>query len=171
MVLGAVAEQFSIAFERRSKFPDLLFGQGMIAGERITLAKPQAYMNRSGPPLRNFTEYYRIVSREILVVHDDIDLAFGRLKIKEKGGHGGHKGVESLIETFKRDDFVRLRIGVGRSAERGVTDHVLGLFNTEEKKRLAQIVDRARDAVISVLCKGVTEGMNRYNQKADDQYE
>jgi len=101
-----------------------------------------------------------------LVVHDDIDLAFGRIKIKEKGGDGGHKGVRSIIDAFGGGDFVRLRIGVGRP-EAGINaaDHVLGKFSLKEKKVLHRIITEARDAVGTILCKGAKEGMDRFNDK------
>jgi PTH1 family peptidyl-tRNA hydrolase len=108
--------------------------------------------------------FFRIPSKEMVVIHDDIDLVFGRLKIKEKGGHGGHNGVRSLIDALGAGDFVRLRIGIGRS-EIGsdVVDHVLGRFSAQEKTALADVITRARDAVVTILCKGTKEGMNRFN--------
>jgi PTH1 family peptidyl-tRNA hydrolase len=100
------------------------------------------------------------------VVHDDIDLAFGRLKIKEKGGDGGHKGVRSIMDAFGGGDFARLRIGVGRPGPgNGAADYVLDNFTFEEKKVLSRIIASARDAVVTVLCKGTKEGMNRFNNK------
>jgi PTH1 family peptidyl-tRNA hydrolase len=102
----------------------------------------------------------------MVVIHDDIDLGFGRLKIKEKGGHGGHNGIRSLMDAFGGGDFVRLRIGVGRSkvGER-VTDHVLGRFSVHDKQLLARIISEARDAVVTILCRGAKEGMNLFNGK------
>ncbi|MBA4323161.1 MAG: aminoacyl-tRNA hydrolase, partial [Odoribacter sp.] len=97
---------------------------------------------------------------------DDIDLAFGRLKINEKGGYGGHKGIKSIIDAFGDEYIPRLRVGVGRS-ETGISasDHVLGRFSNNEKDVLGQIIKRARDAVVKILCNGITEGMNRFNEK------
>jgi PTH1 family peptidyl-tRNA hydrolase len=101
-----------------------------------------------------------------MVVHDDIDLAFGRLKIKEKGGHGGHKGLKSIMHAVGEDEFVRLRIGVGRSeAESSVSDHVLGPFFDDESKRLGSVLILARDAVVTILTEGSKVGMNRFNKK------
>jgi PTH1 family peptidyl-tRNA hydrolase len=102
----------------------------------------------------------------VIVIHDDIDLAFGRLKIKEKGGHGGHRGLKSIIQAVGEDAFVRLRIGVGRS-ETGssVSDHVLGPFYDDESTLLDQILNRARDAVVTILTEGPKAGMNRFNEK------
>ncbi len=164
MVLDKIAETLSIPLNKK-KF-DVVFGRGTVQDIEVILAKPMAYMNRSGPPIRNLSNYFRISSEDMVVIHDDIDLAFGRLKIKEKGGHGGHKGVDSIMDAFDGGDFVRLRVGVGRSGpEIGVTDHVLGKFSTEEKEVLDRLLIRARDAVIAVLCEGTKYGMNRFNDK------
>jgi PTH1 family peptidyl-tRNA hydrolase len=164
MVVDKVSDAFSIALEKQ-KF-DTRFGIGSINGVKIVLAKPMAYMNRSGPQVQNIAGYFRILCEDMLVVHDDIDLAFGRLKIKEKGGDGGHKGVRSIIDAFGGGNFVRLRIGVGRPGTGGnAADYVLGKFTLEEKKVLSQIITAARDAVVTILCKGTKEGMNRFNNK------
>jgi PTH1 family peptidyl-tRNA hydrolase len=164
MVVDKVSDAFSIALEKQ-KF-DTRFGIGSVDGVRIVLAKPMAYMNRSGPQVQNIAGYFRILCEDMLVVHDDIDLAFGRLKIKEKGGDGGHKGVRSIIDAFGRGDFTRLRIGVGRpDAKNDAADYVLGKFTLEERKVLSQIITAAKDAIVTILCKGTKEGMNRFNDK------
>jgi PTH1 family peptidyl-tRNA hydrolase len=164
MVVDKVSDAFSIALEKQ-KF-DTRFGIGSANGVKIVLAKPMAYMNRSGPQVQNIAGYFRILCEDMLVVHDDIDLAFGRLKIKEKGGDGGHKGVRSIIDAFGGGNFVRLRIGVGRpEAGRNAADYVLGKFTLEEKQVLSEIITAAREAVVTILCKGTKEGMNRFNNK------
>lgn len=164
MVVDQIAEDFSIALVKQ-KF-DTVFGRGSVDDVEVVLAKPMAFMNRSGPQVQKIARYYRILSEDMLVVHDDIDLAFGRIKIKEKGGDGGHKGVRSIIDAFGGGEFVRLRIGVGRP-EAGINaaDHVLGKFSLKEKKVLHRIISEARDAVVTILCKGAKEGMNRFNDK------
>jgi len=164
MVVDEVSETFSIALDKQ-KF-DARFGIGSVNGVNIVLAKPMAYMNRSGPQVQKIAGYFRILCEDILVVHDDIDLVFGRLKIKEKGGDGGHRGVRSIIDAFGGGDFTRLRIGVGRpDAERGASDYVLGKFTLEERNVLSQIITTAKDAIVTILCKGTKEGMNRFNDK------
>ncbi|MBW2410553.1 MAG: aminoacyl-tRNA hydrolase [Deltaproteobacteria bacterium] len=164
MVAEELAAKFDINFDKR-KF-DTVFGRGHIEQEPVVLAKPIAFMNRSGLPVKMLADFFKISSEAVLVIHDDIDLAFGRLKIKEKGGHGGHNGVRSLIDAFGRDDFVRLRIGVGRSGfDISVSDHVLSKFTGQEKESLDQIIATARDAVVTILCKGTKAGMNQFNQK------
>ncbi|MGD9364183.1 MAG: aminoacyl-tRNA hydrolase [Desulfobacteraceae bacterium] len=163
MVVDALADRYEISVQR-SKF-DVIYGRGTIEGIDVILAKPQAFMNRSGPPLRQLADYFRIQREAVVVIHDDIDLAFERLKIKEKGGDGGHKGIRSLIQAFGGDQFVRLRVGVGRSQTSGdVIDHVLGQFCYDERSALGDILQKATEAVATILSKGTKEGMNRYNQ-------
>ncbi len=164
MVVDKLAGEFGISVNK-NKF-DVRFGRGDIEDQAVMLAKPMAFMNRSGSPVQKLSAYFKIQSKDLIVIHDDIDLAFGRLKIKEKGGHGGHKGLKSIIHAVGEDAFVRLRIGVGRS-ETGssVSDHVLGPFYDDESKLLGTIIDRARDAVVTILKEGTKAGMNQFNQK------
>ena len=163
MVLEKVAKSFSISFDKE-KF-DVIFGRGVIENVEVVLAKPQSFMNRSGPPLRHLSDYYGILCEDMLIIHDDIDLAFGRIKIKEKGGHGGHRGLKSLIDAFGKGDFARLRIGVGRSERLSVTDYVLSKFSLEEEMLLDEVIARARDAVVSFYVDGIKTCMNKFNQK------
>jgi PTH1 family peptidyl-tRNA hydrolase len=164
MTADRIARDFNISFDKR-KF-DCAFGRGFIEDVEVLLAKPMAFMNRSGPPIQKLAHFFRIQCKEMVVIHDDIDLAFGRLKIKEKGGHGGHNGIRSLMDAFGGGDFVRLRIGVGRS-ELGdnVTDHVLGRFSEQNAEVLSRIISGGRDAVVTVLCRGTKAGMNLFNGK------
>ncbi len=163
MVIDALAEKYHIAVQRQ-KF-DVLFGRGKILGVDVLLAKPQAFMNRSGPPLRQLSDYFRIQRESMVIVHDDIDLAFDRLKIKEKGGDGGHRGIRSLIQAFGGNQFARLRVGVGRSPYGAdVVDHVLAGFSHEEQSVLGKTLQTAVEAIETILCKGTKDGMNRYNQ-------
>jgi PTH1 family peptidyl-tRNA hydrolase len=164
MVVDEVAEAFSISLVKL-KF-DTILVRGSVDGVEVILIKPMAFMNLSGPPVLKIANYFKILCEDMLAIHDDIDLAFGRIKIKEKGGYGGHKGVRSIIDAIGGGDFVRLRIGVGRP-EAGISaaDHVLGKFSLKEKKVLDQIITEARDAVVTILCKGAKEGMNRFNYK------
>ncbi len=164
MIADKIAGDFGISFSKK-KF-DTVYGRGLIEDNEILLVKPLAYMNRSGPPVQQLARYYRIQSKDMLVIHDDIDLAYGRLKIKEKGGHGGHNGIRSLIDAFGGGDFLRLRIGVGRS-ETGsdVTGHVLGKFSAQQIQFLDRIIKNARNAVVTILSHGTKVGMNLFNGK------
>ncbi|HIJ55802.1 MAG TPA: aminoacyl-tRNA hydrolase [Deltaproteobacteria bacterium] len=162
MIVDALAEAYTIPLNK-TKY-DTVFGRGPIEGLDVLLAKPMAYMNRSGFPVQRLAHYFRILREDLLVVHDDIDLAIGRLKIKEKGGDAGHKGIRSMMNAFGGGDFTRLRVGIGRSeSDTSVSDHVLGTFHTEEKEIMDIIIKRAKDAVVTTLSKGIAEGMNRFN--------
>ncbi len=163
MVIDALAEIHRIAMDQR-KF-NLVYGRGRIADCSVILAKPQDFMNRSGPPLRRLADYFRIQREAMVIVHDDIDLAFQRLKIKEKGGDGGHKGIRSIIDAFGGGEFVRVRMGVGRSeADADVVHHVLSEFSQAERKAADAFIQRTCQAVETILCQGIKEGMNRFNR-------
>jgi len=162
MTVDNIGQAFSISLDKR-KF-NTVFGKGLIEGVDVMLAKPMAFMNKSGPPVQNLAGYFKILYKDMLVIHDDIDLDFGRIKIIEKGGHGGHNGVRSLMDAFGGGDFSRLRIGIGRSGT-DVTNHVLGKYSADESKILDQVITRSRDAVVTILCKGIKDGMNRFNNQ------
>lgn len=164
MVLEKLSATYDIETGRRKY--QTVFGRGRIEQEEVLLVKPLAYMNSSGPPVRRLADYHRISAGDMLVIHDDIDLAFGRIKIKKKGGHGGHNGLRSLMDAFGSGDFARLRVGIGRSEkQRSVTDHVLGDYSKSEMGLLDRIIAGARDAVVTILTRGITEAMNRFNDR------
>lgn len=164
MAVDHIAESFSISLDKR-KF-NTIFGKGLIEGVEVILAKPMAFMNKSGPPVQNLAGYFKIFYKDMLVIHDDIDLDFGRIKIIQKGGHGGHNGVRSLMDAFGGGDFPRIRIGIGRSGTGAdVTGHVLGKYSADESKVLDRIINNARNAAVTILCKGIKDGMNHFNNK------
>ena len=163
-VIDALACAYDIGVDKK-KF-DAVYGRGKVRDKAVILAKPQSYMNRSGIPIQRLLVFFKISFKDMLVIHDDIDLTFGRIKIKVKGGHGGHNGVRSIMDACGNDEFTRVRVGIGRS-EKGasVSNHVLGRFQAADEDRLGQIVARSRDAVVTILCEGTREGMNRYNKR------
>jgi PTH1 family peptidyl-tRNA hydrolase len=140
--------------------------EGDIAGVRLLAAKPMAYMNRSGDPVSSIVQAHGIQCEDMVVIHDDIDLAYERLKIKEKGGDGGHNGLRSLIDALGTDEFVRVRMGVGRpEGDIGVVDYVLAEFDANQRTMLEPFLSRAIEAAAAVLCEGTKEAMNRFNRK------
>lgn len=164
MAIDRIAETEGISLDRTRW--EASFGRGRIGGREVILAKPLAYMNRSGPPTSAVARFFKISSKAMIVIHDDIDLAYGRIKIKEKGGHGGHNGLKSMIEAFGNGDFTRIRIGIGRpDTGNGVTGHVLGKFHSDEWTALDRIIERSREAAVSLLCHGAKESMNVFNRK------
>lgn len=164
-----------VAVDRLAALHGLRFGDtafdaavalGTIAGQVAVLVKPLAYMNRSGPPVKAVLTHYGIPCEAMVVIHDDIDLALGRLKIKEKGGHGGHNGLKSLIDALGSGDFVRLRLGIGRPEDgTGVIDHVLAPFAQDQRLVVEPLVEKACQAASVILGLGTKEAMNRFNTK------
>ena len=163
-MVDKLAADYGIALDRK-RFK-ALYGRGRIETADVILAQPMDFMNNSGPPVKQLAGYHAMSTEAVLVVHDDIDLEFGRLKIKEKGGHGGHKGLKSLIHALGGGGFARLRIGIGRPPT-GIdaTGHVLGRYSRQEAAEVDAIIDRACDAVVSILTRGLAESMNRFNDK------
>jgi PTH1 family peptidyl-tRNA hydrolase len=140
--------------------------EGRIAGIPVLAVKPMAYMNRSGGPVSEICQSYGTQCEDMVVIHDDIDLAYHRLKIKEKGGDGGHNGLRSLIDALGTDRFIRVRMGVGRPDDDiGVADYVLSDFAEEQRSRLEPFLSQAIAAVEVILCEGAKEAMNRFHRK------
>ena len=153
-VVEKISDDFGISIDK-TKF-QAAYGKGKLDGIDVLLIKPMTYMNKSGFSIGRFANFYKVSNRDIVVIHDDIDLDFGRIKIKE--------GIRSTIDALGGDDFCRLRMGVGRSEfDRDVSDHVLGPFDDGEQSVLKQFVQTSRDAIVTILCKGTKEGMNRFN--------
>jgi PTH1 family peptidyl-tRNA hydrolase len=128
------------------------------------LVEPQSYMNLSGRPVQSIATFYKVPPQRMLVIVDDLDLPFGKLRMRADGSSGGHNGLKSLIEVFGQG-FPRLRIGIGRGHDPDAIDRVLGDFSDSERKELPAIVDRAIAGVESWLADGVTPAMNLVNAK------
>jgi PTH1 family peptidyl-tRNA hydrolase len=164
MIVDALAARWHISLD--SKLTDIEYGCHSLSGMGVYLAKPLAYMNNSGPPTQRLVDHKYFKYEDLIIVHDDIDLAFGTLKIKEKGGSGGHKGVKSIMETFDSGAFTRLRVGIGRPLPGvDVTAHVLRPFESSERETLLRVIERAAEAVHAILCEGTLSAMNRFNGK------
>jgi PTH1 family peptidyl-tRNA hydrolase len=146
----------------------VLHGEGSLEGERIVLGKPLTYMNLSGEPTRRFLAYRGVDPSKLAIVHDDMDLACGRLKLKWGGGHGGHNGLRSLLAHLGTGDFPRVRVGVGRPRE-GAVDHVLGRYTPEERALVEETLERAADAVQDWIREGIQAAMNRHNRALEQE--
>jgi PTH1 family peptidyl-tRNA hydrolase len=143
-----------------------LFGLGFIKKHRVILAKPMSFMNLSGQPLKDLIEYFNIDFDNLIVIHDDIDLEFGRIKIKQNGGHGGHNGLKSIMNYLKTDKFARIRFGIRRPSEfEEVANYVLKRYNDYEKDKTIDFFKLASDAVISIVSDGMHKSMNYFNRK------
>lgn len=129
----------------------------------VLLVKPQTYMNESGRAVAAVSEFYKIPPKDMWVVHDDIDLPLGKIRIRAGGRSGGHNGVESLIAHLKTDAFLRFRLGVGRGAHRSVVEFVLSRFQQGEAGEMRKLIKHGVDAVRLALEKGTDRAMNRFN--------
>jgi PTH1 family peptidyl-tRNA hydrolase len=162
MVVDRLAQAHGLSLDK-SKF-DVVYGRGRILDLPVLLAKPVTFMNRVGPAVQKLAHFFRLETQDITVIHDDLDLVFGTLKIKEKGGDGGHNGVKSLITALGTQAFTRVRVGIGRPEEpEQITGYVLSRFDAEQERWVEDLIVRAQDAVETVLKMGVKEAMNRFH--------
>ncbi len=137
--------------------------KGRIDVQEVVLLKPQTYMNLSGQSVGAAARFYRISTERIVVLHDDIDLDLGRLKMKYGGGDGGHKGIRSIAQHLGSPDFYRIRLGIGRPKHGEVVDFVLQGFHPDERDEVDQQIDRASQAARVLMEKGLRAAMNRFN--------
>jgi len=142
-----------------------LTGEGFWFGHRLILLKPQTFMNLSGRSVAEMARFYKISSEEIIVVHDDLDIPFGQVRLKKGGGHGGHNGLRSIFSDIGTGDFLRLRIGIGRPARGDVVDYVLHPFSANEMQDLAVVLDGAVDTLESLLSDGLEKTMSLFNNR------
>ena len=147
-------------------------GSGEVAGSKVVLAKPQTYMNLSGESVSRLVKKFDINLDNLLVIHDDLDLPLGKIRIRHGGGSGGHKGINSIISELDSPDFTHLRVGIGhppknegsaKSSDDEIINYVLGNFTPEEKQTMAQVIPRVSEAINCLLTEGLTAAMNRYN--------
>jgi PTH1 family peptidyl-tRNA hydrolase len=142
-----------------------LYGQCTYQGKKLYLLKPQTYMNLSGRSVLQLSAYFHIPPQRIVVIFDDISLEPGRLRIRGDGSAGGHNGIKSIIAEVGSQDFPRVKVGVGAKphAEQDLANWVLSTFSAQEEKALASSLERAADAALTVVTKGVYEAANRFN--------
>ena len=143
-------------------------GEGSYEGEKLVLIKPQTFMNLSGFTFTDAMNWYKVPLSDILVLCDDIDLPFGQVRVRAKGGPGTHNGLRHIVQCTASGDFPRVRLGMGApSAEWDLKDWVLGHFNTEEERKTAfDMYNLAADAALCWVKEGVNAAMNKFNKKA-----
>lgn len=132
--------------------------------EKVILAKTQVYMNESGKATKALKSYYKIPTNKIILIYDDIDLPFGKIRLSKARGAGGHKGIESVIKYLKSKDFKRIRLGIGPQKGKS-EDFVLKKFSSSEKRRLSEITDTSHLVIETILEKGFDKATNKYNEK------
>jgi PTH1 family peptidyl-tRNA hydrolase len=163
MVVDRIASEKGVVVKR--KVCDALLGEFQSEEGPILLAKPQTYMNRSGDSVKTLLEEFRASANDLIVVHDDLDLAFGRIRIRSRGSAGGHRGVLSIMEALPDMPFYRIRLGIGRPQE-GIepVDYVLEPFSAQEVGDLDELIARASDAVLSLIHDGASWAMGQFNR-------
>jgi peptidyl-tRNA hydrolase, PTH1 family len=163
-VLDRLAEESRIPLgHRRFKTH---YGKGTIHSLDVLLVQPQTFMNLSGLAVKGVMQYYKAGPENLMVIHDDLDLPFGALRIKRWGGDGGHQGVRSIIDSLGGNTFLRLKVGIGRPP-RGMdpADYVLRVFEEPERRELDEVLTRAAECLVVMISEGVEKAMNRFQKK------
>jgi PTH1 family peptidyl-tRNA hydrolase len=165
MVLGVLAERIGGRFSKHKARADVIEGRlGPPPAPRVVLAEPRSYMNESGGPVAGLCGFYKIPVERLVVVHDELDLPYGSLRLKRGGGDNGHNGLRSITRSLGSREYLRVRFGIGRPPGRmDAADYVLRDFSATERKDLDFHVDRAADAVETLVRDGLESAQNRYN--------
>ncbi|MEV6906471.1 aminoacyl-tRNA hydrolase [Amycolatopsis sp. NPDC051071] len=164
MVLDELAGRVGGKFKAHKSGAEVL--EGRLAGQRVVLAKPRSYMNLSGGPVVGAARFYKIPPAGVVVVHDELDVDFGALKMKLGGGDNGHNGLRSITKSLGTKDYYRVRFGVGRPPGRqDPADFVLKDFSTVERKELAFEIDRCADAVEALISTGLVAAQNTFHAR------
>lgn len=160
--INKIAKQNGIEIVR-TKF-QALYGCGFIKQEKVVFVKPQTYMNLSGQAVKQFMDFYKLKKENLLIIYDDMDVEPGMIKIRKKGGPGGHNGMKSIIQNLGIEEFSRIRIGIGRPIhELDKINYVIGSIDQEEYAELQRGVEKAAEAVEEIIENGVDIAMNKYN--------
>ena len=168
--LNYFAKKQGIRFDKKQGRARI--GTGEVAGSKVVVAKPQTYMNLSGQSVSRLVKKFNIDLSNLIVIHDDIDLPLGKIRIRHGGGSGGHKGVASIINELDSQDFIRIRVGIGRPisignhleiSEADIVAYVLSDFAPDENQIISQEISRMNEAILCLLTEGLTSAMNQYN--------
>ena len=164
-VIDALADKYNISVD--GKKARAYVGKGIIAGQKVILAKPQTYMNLSGESIRGLTDYHKIdVEQELLVIYDDISLAPGQIRIRKKGSAGGHNGMKNIIAHLGGQVFPRIKVGVGEKPRNfDLADYVLSRFSPQDQEAMEEGYEKAVRAAEMILAGEVDGAMNEYNRK------
>lgn len=163
-VIDQLAKEYTISVTRFKH--KALIGEGIIAGKKVLLVKPQTYMNLSGESIREILKFYKIPIAQLYVIYDDTSLPLGGIRIREKGSAGGHNGIKNIIAHLGTDVFTRIKVGIGEKPNGwDLADYVLAKFSKDDLPLVLSGVEKASHAVKLLLTKGITEAMNQSNQK------
>jgi len=143
-------------------------GTGKVANNEVVLARPQTYMNSSGQSVSRLVQRFNINLNDLLVIHDDLDLPLAKVRLSFGSSSGGHKGIDSIIQELGSQDFIRIRVGIGRPdkteiSEEDIISYVLSDFTLKEKQAIARVIPKVGEAILCLLTEGLTTAMNKYN--------
>ena len=165
MVADLLARRLGARFGRhRRAVAEVAEGRLGLGGPKLVLAKPMTYMNLSGGPVAALAQFYKVLPDQVIAVHDELDIPYGRLRVKCGGGEGGHNGLRSMSKSLGTKDYVRVRLGIGRPPGRqDPADYVLSDFSSAERKDLEFLVDRSADVVEALVMRGLEWTQNAYH--------
>ena len=164
MVLAELAHRLSASFKNHRTAASVAEGRAVPGGPRLVLAKPDTFMNVSGGPVSQLLRFYDLDVSRLIVVHDELDIPFDAMRIKQGGGHGGHNGLRDIIAATGSNDFTRVRVGIGRPPGRQpAADFVLRDFTSTERTNLPVLLGDAADAVEMIAAQGVTAAQLRFH--------
>lgn len=164
MLVDALAEDMGISLWKEKENAEV--AEGRIGSEKVMLVKPQTYMNRSGEAVGPLMRWYKLEPQDVIVIHDDMDIPVGAVRIRQKGSSGGHNGLKSLISHLGGENFPRVRIGIGRPLPNWtVVNHVLAAIPQEDREKVEEAVKYLVPAVKAMVTEGVDAAMNKYNPK------
>lgn len=167
MVVDQLAAQFGSTWEK--SVPQAREDALSAKCGAVLLIKPMSFMNRSGYPLFTVAQFYKIEPQQILIVLDDLALPLGHLRLRARGGSGGHNGLESIIVQFGTEEIPRLRVGIGQAPREGYVDYVLSRFFDEEKPLVRSTIGRAVDALKCAIDNGLVSAMNTFNKTGTEE--
>lgn len=161
MAIKKISDKFDI--KNVDKDCESLIAKGNIDNNKVLLAQPLTYMNRSGRAVKKLVNKYNIKIDDIIVIYDDLDLPAGKIRIKNNGSSGGHKGLQSIMDHFDTNQIKRIRIGIGRPIDLEITDYVLQKFNEDQKKEINQVLNSIDKIILELINNGVSSAMNKFN--------
>ena len=166
MVLDILADRISASFKSHKANASVAEGRLGFGGPKVILAKPGTFMNNSGGPVAGLMKFYDVAIQNVIVIHDELDIDAGAVRVKQAGGHAGHNGLRDIIAAADSNDFARVRVGIGRPPGRmDAADFVLKNFSGDERKELPLLLALSADAVEEIVAKGVLEAMNSVNAR------
>ena len=160
-VMDKLGDHFNLSWQNKYNAE---YAEHNINGEKVYFLKPLTFMNLSGDSIVQLVNFYKISPSDVFVIHDEMNIDYGKMKIRRNGSAGGHNGLKSIIERLGSQEYPRLKMGIGKDPSKDVVSYVLGKFTPKEKEIYDEFMDKGAEAVLSVLDKGIDKSMSTFNQ-------